>query len=132
MSTYLVAFIVSNLKPLSVYNNSLIKIWAREEFLPYTRYASEIAPQILEYFEKYFGIPYPLPKMDIVAVPEFGFSAMENWGLITFRYTLCRFKHKNQENFKSVTEFEKNLRFIFCVSEKAVYFSILTPRPMKT
>lgn len=85
MSTYLVAFIVSNLKPLAINSNGTIKIWAREEFLPYARYAAEIAPQILDYFEKYFGIPYPLPKMDIVAVPEFGFSAMENWGLITFR-----------------------------------------------
>lgn len=86
MSTYLVAFIVSDLKPLQVHNNSLIKVWAREEFLPYATYANEIAPQILNYFENYFGIPYPLPKMDIVAVPEFGFSAMENWGLIMFRY----------------------------------------------
>ncbi|KAJ8921422.1 hypothetical protein NQ315_003040 [Exocentrus adspersus] len=84
MSTYLVAFIISNLKSLSS-NNSHIKVWAREEFLGHTRYASEIAPKILHYFENYFGLTFPLPKMDIVAVPEFGFSAMENWGLITFR-----------------------------------------------
>ncbi|XP_018579251.1 aminopeptidase N isoform X2 [Anoplophora glabripennis] len=98
MSTYLVAFIVSNLKPLSINTNGIIKVWAREEFLPYARYAAEIAPQILDYFEKYFGILYPLPKMDIVAVPEFGFSAMENWGLITFRESSLLFDPSSSTN----------------------------------
>lgn len=51
------------------------------------RYAIDLGPKLLQYFENYFGIPFPLPKIDMVAVPDFGFNAMENWGLITFRYS---------------------------------------------
>ncbi|KAG5885710.1 hypothetical protein JTB14_037730 [Gonioctena quinquepunctata] len=84
MATYLVAFMVSDLKH-GQSTDSLIKVWSRDSLTAQTKYASEIAPKILHYLEDYFGIKFPLPKIDIVAVPEFGFGAMENWGLITFR-----------------------------------------------
>ncbi|RJQ81272.1 MAG: M1 family peptidase [Desulfobacteraceae bacterium] len=42
----------------------------------------------LRYCEEYYGIPYPLPKLDLIAVPDFAFGAMENWGAITFRENL--------------------------------------------
>ncbi len=42
----------------------------------------------LHYCEQYFGIDYPLAKMDLIAVPDFAFGAMENWGAITFRENL--------------------------------------------
>jgi aminopeptidase N len=60
-------------------------VWAREFALPQTIYAASIGPRILHYLETYFNISFPLPKQDMVALPDFGFSAMENWGLITFR-----------------------------------------------
>ncbi|MCI4369736.1 MAG: M1 family metallopeptidase, partial [Thermoplasmata archaeon] len=43
------------------------------------------AAEILPALEAYYGIPYPLPKLDLVAIPEFAFGAMENWGAISFR-----------------------------------------------
>ncbi|MCI4330282.1 MAG: M1 family metallopeptidase [Thermoplasmata archaeon] len=49
------------------------------------RFALEATSLILPAYERYFGIPYPLPKLDLIAVPELGFGAMENWGAITFR-----------------------------------------------
>jgi hypothetical protein len=51
-----------------------------------------VGPLILEYYERHYDLPYPLPKMDLVAVPDFSAGAMENWGLITFRETALLFK----------------------------------------
>ncbi|CAH8834822.1 unnamed protein product [Trichobilharzia szidati] len=60
-------------------------VWTRPEKIESARYALDIGRRILTYFENYFGVPYPLPKMDMVAIPNFKSNAMENWGLITFR-----------------------------------------------
>ena len=49
------------------------------------RYAAEVGGRIVAAFEEYYGIPYPLPKLDLVAVSEHAFGAMENWGAISFR-----------------------------------------------
>ncbi len=48
-------------------------------------FAAEAAGRILEAFEAYYGIPYPLPKLDLIAVTEHAFGAMENWGAISFQ-----------------------------------------------
>jgi puromycin-sensitive aminopeptidase len=50
-------------------------------------YALEVAKYALGYFADYFGIPYPADKLDLVAVPDFAFGAMENLGCVTFRET---------------------------------------------
>ncbi|KAK5163609.1 uncharacterized protein LTR77_010558 [Saxophila tyrrhenica] len=53
--------------------------------------ALESAHQIVDYFSEIFGIDYPLPKVDLLAVHEFSHGAMENWGLITYRTTAVLF-----------------------------------------
>ena len=88
MSTYLLAFVVSDFdhrtsEPLP--NGVQFRIWSREDALSQTAWASEIGPQVLAYYEEYFNIPFPLPKMDMIAIPNFISGAMENWGLITYR-----------------------------------------------
>ena len=50
-------------------------------------FALDTAARLLEYFNEYFGIPYPLPKLDHFAIPDFAAGAMENWGAITYRET---------------------------------------------
>jgi len=52
------------------------------------RLALDLTMKFLDYFEKYSGIPYPLPKLDMIAIPDFAAGAMENWGAITFRELL--------------------------------------------
>ncbi|ODN03435.1 Aminopeptidase N [Orchesella cincta] len=88
MSTYLVAFVVSDFEN-RMSNRSLSKpefrVWARSSAIDQAEYARDIGPRILTYFEKYFGIDFPLPKQDMIAIPDFGAGAMENWGLITYR-----------------------------------------------
>ena len=90
MSTYLVAFVVSDFASMSTNeeqqgNGTRFKVWARKAALAQAHYSLEIGPRILEYFEEYFGIKYPLPKIDMIALPDFQAGAMENWGLITYR-----------------------------------------------
>lgn len=84
MSTYLLAFIICDYESIS---SSNMKVWTREEALKTAEYALETGTVIIKYFEEFFNISYPLPKMDMISIPDFGAGAMENWGLITFRET---------------------------------------------
>ncbi|XP_021963123.1 aminopeptidase N isoform X2 [Folsomia candida] len=97
MSTYLVAFVVSDFEN-RVANRSLSKpefrVWARKEAIEQAEYARDIGPRILTFYETYFDIEFPLPKQDMIALPDFGAGAMENWGLITYRETAMLYDPK--------------------------------------
>ena len=70
-----------------------------------TGLAFEAAQKSLEFYEKYFGIPYDLPKLHLIAVPEFAYGAMENWGAITFREILLHAdKDTSTSTKKSIAE----------------------------
>ncbi|MGH0164818.1 UNVERIFIED_CONTAM: hypothetical protein FKN15_047879 [Acipenser sinensis] len=90
MSTYLLAFIVSDFKFIeNMSGNVLIRIWARQKAIAQGQgdYALNVTGPILKYFESYYNTAYPLPKSDQIALPDFNAGAMENWGLITYRET---------------------------------------------
>ncbi|XP_072258837.1 aminopeptidase N-like [Pyxicephalus adspersus] len=84
MSTYLVAFIVSEFTSVG---DEKVKIWGRKKAidLGQGQYALNVTKPILEFFESYYNVPYPLPKSDQIALPDFSAGAMENWGLVTYR-----------------------------------------------
>lgn len=86
MSTYLVAFIVGDLKYVeNTSYNVPIKVWATPGLEHLGQYSADIAAKTLAFFDEKFDIPYPLPKMDMVAIHDFSAGAMENFGLITYR-----------------------------------------------
>ncbi|KIW94428.1 uncharacterized protein Z519_04404 [Cladophialophora bantiana CBS 173.52] len=97
MSTYLLAFIVGELKSISTDKFRLpIKVWMTpEQNEEDGRFALGVAAKTLAFYEKAFQAPYPLPKMDMVAIPDFAAGAMENWGLVTYRVVDLLFDEKS-------------------------------------
>ncbi|XP_037009732.2 endoplasmic reticulum aminopeptidase 1 [Artibeus jamaicensis] len=93
MSTYLVAFIISDFKSVSKMTKSGVKVsvYAVPDKINQADYALDAAVTLLEFYEDYFSIPYPLPKQDLAAVPDFQSGAMENWGLTTYRESALLF-----------------------------------------
>jgi len=90
MSTYLVAFIVGPLEvtaPVDVDGKHLRVAYPRGKG-HLTDFALEVGRFCLEFFRDYYGITYPGDKLDLVAVPDFAFGAMENLGCVTFREVL--------------------------------------------
>uniref|UniRef100_A0A8C4I353 Aminopeptidase n=1 Tax=Dicentrarchus labrax TaxID=13489 RepID=A0A8C4I353_DICLA len=93
MSTYLVAFVICDFKSVTATTSSgvQVSIYAAPEKWQQTRYALEVAVKMLDFYEEYFNIHYPLPKQDLIAIPDFQSGAMENWGLTTYRETSLLF-----------------------------------------
>ncbi|MBI4498852.1 MAG: M1 family metallopeptidase [Chloroflexi bacterium] len=89
MSTYLLAFIVGDMvsSAATAPGGTLVRVWTTRGKEAQGRFALENAVRVLSYFNNYFGIPYPLPKLDHIAIPDFAAGAMENWGAVTYRET---------------------------------------------
>ncbi|XP_058125970.1 aminopeptidase N-like [Anopheles ziemanni] len=91
MSTYLVAYSVNDFEYREAMTKEpgdvLFKIWARRDAIDQVDYARAIGPRVTRFYEEYFNQKFPLPKIDMIAVPDFASGAMENWGLITYRET---------------------------------------------
>ncbi|KAJ9066917.1 hypothetical protein DSO57_1004996 [Entomophthora muscae] len=88
MSTYLVAFAVGELDYIegkTMSRGIIVRAYSLKGTAHLCQFAIEIACQALNLYEDWFGIPYPLPKLDLIAIPDFNIGAMENWGLVTFR-----------------------------------------------
>ncbi|KFD66700.1 hypothetical protein M514_06803, partial [Trichuris suis] len=85
MSTYLLAFAVCDYSNVSKMEDVQHNVWSRHSQINQTKFALNAAPLVLKHFTKMFNYSFPLPKLDMIAIPDFAAGAMENWGLVTFR-----------------------------------------------
>jgi len=88
MSTYLVAFVIGQFKKHETVSAHGIKVTTYASLAQpnnQLEYSADFAAKTLDFYDELFKTPYPLPKLDQVALPDFEAGAMENWGLITYR-----------------------------------------------
>ncbi len=90
LSTYLIALIVGEMEASRVRRSGTtpIRVWSVPGRQELKGFALQAAAESLVRLEKYFGLPYPYEKLDLIAVPDFEFGAMENAGAVTFRESL--------------------------------------------
>jgi puromycin-sensitive aminopeptidase len=90
MSTYLLAFIIGDFEYIEGWTKNKkvrVRVFTTNGKKHQARFALKVAIKSLEFYNKYFDIPYPLNTLDLIAIPDFESAAMENWGAVTFRET---------------------------------------------
>ena len=89
MSTYLVFLAIGRFDEVHGDGpGTHVAVWTPPGESEKGRFALGVAQRVLKEFEIYYGVPYPLPKLDLISVREFGAGAMENWGAIASRERL--------------------------------------------
>lgn len=89
MSTYLLAFIVGEFDFIETKTKAGVdvRVYTPVGKTDQGKFSLELAAKVLDFYNKYFEIEYPLPKLDQLAIPDFAMGAMENWGCVTYRST---------------------------------------------
>uniref|UniRef100_A0A336M9D9 Aminopeptidase n=1 Tax=Culicoides sonorensis TaxID=179676 RepID=A0A336M9D9_CULSO len=89
MSTYLVAMVIGEFDYVEQKSDDgvLCRVYTPLGKKEHGMFALDAAVRVLPYYKNYFGIGYPLKKLDLIAIADFALGAMENWGLITFTET---------------------------------------------
>ncbi|KAL2896979.1 Aminopeptidase M1 [Bienertia sinuspersici] len=97
MSTYLVAVVVGLFDFVESHTSDGIKVrcYCQVGKSDQGKFALEVAVKTLELYRKYFDVPYALPKLDMIAIPDFAAGAMENYGLVTYRENALLYDEKN-------------------------------------
>lgn len=87
MSTYLLAFIVGEFEYIEAKTKRgiTVRVFTTLGKKHQAQFALDFATSCLQFYEDYFAIPYPLPVLDLIAIPDFATGAMENWGAVTYR-----------------------------------------------
>jgi aminopeptidase N len=85
MSTYLAALIAGDIDSVGQKVGTIdARVYAPSERKEQGRYALDATAQLVPFMNEYFAVDYPLPKLDLLAIPNFAASAMENWGALTY------------------------------------------------
>ncbi|XP_048435335.1 aminopeptidase M1 [Pyrus x bretschneideri] len=97
MSTYLVAVVVGLFDYVEDHTSDGVKVrvYCQVGKADQGKFALHVAVKTLELYKDYFAVPYPLPKLDMVAIPDFSAGAMENYGLVTYRETALLFDEQH-------------------------------------
>ncbi|XP_039666978.1 puromycin-sensitive aminopeptidase [Perca fluviatilis] len=87
MSTYLVAFVIGEYDFVESQSSDgiTVRVYTPVGKAEQGKFALEVATKTLPFYKDYFNVPYPLPKIDLIAIADFAAGAMENWGLVTYR-----------------------------------------------
>lgn len=87
MSTYLLAFIVGEFEYIEgkTKEGVLVRVFTTPGKKEQAKFALNVGIKSIEFYNDYFGILYPLPVLDMIAIPDFAAGAMENWGAVTYR-----------------------------------------------
>ena len=88
MVTYLAIFVVCDLTftdTITEIHKIPMRVYGTDSQVKKLTYAAKISAAIADYYETYFDIKYPLPKLDMAAIPDYSSGATEHWGLITYR-----------------------------------------------
>ena len=85
------SYLKNNSQPIFCFAGIKVNVYVPDYQIEQAKYATEITPKILDFYEEFFQLQFPLPKLDLIGIPDFGAGAMENWGLVTYRMTnlLC-------------------------------------------
>lgn len=87
MSTYLLAWAIGEFDFVQgvTKNGVQLRVFSPPGRAAQGKFALDAGIRALDYYDDFFQVPYPLPKMDMICVTEFAMGAMENWGLVTYR-----------------------------------------------
>jgi aminopeptidase N len=86
MSTYLLALVVGEFDGISKTSSNIqTTVYTVPGKAHQGQFCLDVAVHCLDLFQEIFGVPYPLPKSDLLAIPDFAAGAMENWGCVTYR-----------------------------------------------
>ncbi|KAG0243775.1 Aminopeptidase 2 mitochondrial [Actinomortierella wolfii] len=110
MSTYLLAWTIGDFDYIEAYTSGeyndeplLCRVYTPVGLAEHGRYALDLAMKSVEIFARMFNMTHPLPKLDMVAIPDFAPGAMENWGLIMFRtYALLVEDYGSQDRKREI------------------------------
>jgi aminopeptidase N len=118
--SYLIAYMVSDFQFYEDERPIPQRVYAKPQSIANKEYevAINVAGPLLETFAAYLDVPYSLPKMDQLAIPDFAAGAMENWGLVTYREIYLLFNEKtgttrDQENIETVIAHEFAVSILF-------------------
>ncbi|XP_058810671.1 glutamyl aminopeptidase-like isoform X2 [Phymastichus coffea] len=117
MSTYLACFIVSDFVAMKKEAKGLngqtfpISVYTTKAQKQKGSFALDVGVKVIEFYVNLFNIDYPLPKLDMAAIPDFVSGAMENWGLVTYRESRLLYDNlttstSNKEDIASVVGHE--------------------------